>query len=106
MFARIVSMPLKPNSATLFSKAIQEGVLPLLSKHKGFVDQITLVTSDGKLGYGISFWDTEKHAEEYQRTGFNEVMKALEIAMGGPTVVQLCKVTNSTAHHIAATRAA
>lgn len=101
MYARIVTMALKPDSTTIFSKAIEEGAVPLLRKHKGFVDQIAMITPDGKTGYGISFWDTKEHAEAYQRTGYAEVMKALDAVIGAPGHVQLCKVTNSTKHHIA-----
>ena len=106
MFARIVTMPLKAKSTEEFAKAIENGSVPLLRTHKGFLDEIALVTSDGKTGFGISFWDSKESAEAYSRSGFSEVMKALEKVTGGPAQVQLCEVTNSTAHKIAAARAA
>ncbi len=106
MYARIVTIALKPGTSALFSKAIEEGIIPLLRKHKGFVDEVAMVTPDGKTGYGISFWDTREHAEEFQRTGFAQVMKSLDAVLAAPSRVQLCKVTNSTAHHLAHTRVA
>jgi heme-degrading monooxygenase HmoA len=101
MFARIVTMPLKADSASEFAKAIENGVVPLLRTHKGFRDEIALVTSDGKVGLGISFWDSKESAEAYSRSGFRDVMKALDKVVAGPTQLQTCEVTNSTAHKIA-----
>ena len=101
MFARIVTMPLKAGATSEFAKAVEKGVIPLLRTHKGFLDQISLVTSDGKTGFGISFWDSKENAEAYSRSGFGDVMKALDPAVAGPAQVQLCEVTNSTAHKIA-----
>ncbi len=106
MYARIVTMILKPGSTAHFGKVIEEGAVPLLRKHQGFVDQIAMVAPDGKTGYGISFWDTKEHAEAYQRAGFAEVMKSLDAVLAAPGQVQVCKVTNSTAHHLAPARAA
>lgn len=98
MFARIVTMPLKANSRPEFAKAMENLVIPLLRTHKGFLDEIVLVTEDGKTGLGISFWDTRENAETYSRAGFGGVMKALEPMVAGPSQVQLCEVTNSTVH--------
>lgn len=106
MYARIVTMTLKPDSAAGFGKAIEEGAVPLLRKHKGFVDQIAMISPDGNVGYGISFWDTKEDAEAYQRTGFAQVMKALDVVLAAPSQVQECKVTNSTAHHLKPARVA
>lgn len=106
MFARIVKMPLKVGSRTEFAKAIEKSVIPLLRKHKGFLDEIALVTADGKMSFGISFWDNKENAEAYSRSGFSDVMKALDPVVAGLAEVQLCEVTNSTAHRIAAAMAA
>ena len=100
MFARIVTMPLKPGARSEFAKAIEKGAIPLLRTHRGFLDEIALVSPDGKTGYGISFWDSKENAEAYDRSGFNAVMKALDAVAAGPTQLQLCEVTNSTAHKV------
>ena len=105
MFARIVSMPLKAGTASEFARAI-DVVIPLLRKHTGFLDEIALVTPDGKSGFGISFWDSKESAEAYSRSGFEEVMKALEKVTAGPTQLQTGEVTNSTVHKIAPARVA
>ena len=102
MFARIVTIPLKPGTKAEFAKAIEKAVIPLLRKHKGFRDEITLVNTDGNTGVGISFWDSKEDAEAYNRSGSSEVMKALDPVATGPAQVQLCEATNSTVHKIAA----
>jgi hypothetical protein len=101
MFARIVSMPLKANGRSGFDKGIEKDVIPLLRRHKGFLDEIALVSADGKTGFAVSFWDSKENAEAYHGSGYGAVMKTLDPVIAGPAQVQLCEVTNSTPHKIA-----
>jgi len=43
MFARSVTIRLKPNSVTEFNRTFEKEVLPLLQKQRGFQDEISLV---------------------------------------------------------------
>jgi hypothetical protein len=106
MFARIVTIPIKAGSKSEVAKAVEKTIIPLLRTHKGFLDVIQLVSADGKTSFGISLWDNKESAEAYERTGFSDVMKPFELLSAGPAQVQLCEVTNSTAHKIAAAAAA
>ncbi len=106
MFARLVTIPLKPGRTSEYAKIVEKDGIPLLRKHKGFVDQINLVTADGKTGFGISMWDSKESVEAFTRSGSSEVLKTLDAVVTGPPQVQVCEVTNSTAHKIAAARAA
>lgn len=106
MFVRIVTSPLKPGHTSEYAKAIEHRIIPLLRQHKGFLDEIALVSEGGKTALGISFWDTKENAEAYSRSGYAGVMKALEKATTGPGELKTYHLTNSTAHHIAATRVA
>lgn len=101
MIARIVTMPLRPGSRAESSKAI-ENIIPPLRTHKGFLDEIALVTSDGKIGFGISFWDSKESAEAYNRSGYINVMEALDPVLAGPAQLQQSEVINSTVYKIAA----
>jgi len=101
MFARIVTIPLKPGSKSEYAKAHEKAIIPLLRTHKGFRDVIACVSADGNTGVGISFWDSKESAEAYSCSGFSDVMKALDPVAAGPAQVQPCDVTNSTAHTIA-----
>ena len=65
MFARKVSMHLKPNSAAELTRRFEMEIIPLLRKQPGFQDEITFVTTGGKDAFGISLWDRTKDAEAY-----------------------------------------
>ncbi len=96
MFARIVTMPLKPGTTSEFVNLIEKSVVPLLRMHKGFQDEMALVSEDGKTGFGISFWDSKENAEAYQQSGYGDVMKALTNVSAGPAERKDCAVTFST----------
>lgn len=102
MFARIVTIPLKADTRAEYTRTIEKSVVPLLRSHKGFLDHVGLVSSDGKTSVGMSLWDSRESAEAYGRSGFREVMKALEPVAAGPAQVQSCEVVNSTVHKVAA----
>ncbi len=106
MFARSVSLHLKPNRVEEFTHIIENEVIPLLRKQKGFQDEITLVAPEGLTAIGISFWDQKKNAEAYSRTTYPEVQQALAKVVEGTPQVQTHEVSNSTFHKIAARVAA
>ena len=106
MFARNVSMHLKPNSVAEFTRALDQEVIPLLRKQKGFQDEITFVTSNGTEAVGISLWDQKENAEAYSRGTYPEVQKALAKVVEGTPQVHTYEVANSTFHKIAARVAA
>jgi len=106
MFARHVTMKLKANSAPQFSRLIDNEILPLLRKQKGFRDEITFVSPERAQAVGISLWDTKEDAVAYKRTGYPEVLKALAKVLKGKPTVETFEVANSTLHKLAAKVAA
>ena len=102
MFARNVSMHLKPNSVAEFTKALENEVIPLLRRQKGFQDEITFVASGGLEAVGISLWDQKENAEAYNRGSYPEVHKALAKVVEGTPRIDTYEVSNSTFHKIAA----
>src|SRR5213080_4331394 len=102
MFARQVSMRLKPNSAKAFTDSIEKEVIPLLRKQKGFQDEITFVVPGGTEAVGISLWDQKENAEAYGRGTYPAVLNALSKVIEGTPKVQAYEVSNSTFHKIAA----
>ena len=106
MFSRNVSIQLKPNSVAEFTRTLDQEIIPLLRKQKGFQDEITLVAPGGLEAVGISFWDQKENAEAYSRTTYPEVQKALAKVVEGTPQVQNYEVSNSTFHKIAARVAA
>ena len=101
MFARIVTMRLKPNSAAEFTQAMEKKVIPILRKQKGFKDELTFIAQGGTEAVGISLWDNKQNAEAYQAAVYNQVMKELGSALEGTPRIQQYEIANSTVHNIA-----
>ena len=102
MIARNVSLHLKPNSVAEFTRTLENEVIPLLRKQKGFQDEITFVAPGGLEAVGISLWDEREDAEAYNRGTYPEVQRALAKVVEGTPQVQTYEVSNSTFHKIAA----
>ena len=106
MFARNVSIRLKPNSVAEFTKTLENEVIPLLRRQKGFQDEITFVVPGGTEAVGVSLWDQKENAEAYDRGTYPQVLSALSKVIEGTPNVQAYEVSNSTFHKIAARVAA
>jgi hypothetical protein len=72
MFARNVSLHLKPNGIAEFTRALENELIPLLRKQKGFQNEITFIARGGNEAVGISLWDQQGNAEAYYRGTYPE----------------------------------
>ncbi len=106
MYARRVSLNLRPNTQAEFTRQLEKEVIPMLRKQKGFQDEITFVVPSGKEAFGISLWDNKESAEAYNRGAYLEVTKLLSKVVDGTPRVETYEVSNSTYHKIAAAVAA
>ena len=106
MFARNVSMNLKPNTLEEFTKTMEREILPLLRKQKEFQDEIILSVPNGREIVAISFWDHKENAEAYNSTGYPEVLKILAKSVDGTPHVRVFDVVSSTSQKSAARVAA
>src|ERR1700687_2203406 len=102
MFARRVSLNLKPNTKAEFAQQLQKEIIPLLRKQKGFQDEITFVVPSGKEAFGISLWDNKDNAEAYNRGAYLEVAKLLAKVVEGTPRVEAYEVSNSPYHKVGA----
>lgn len=102
MYARNVSMNLKPNTAREFTQTFEKDILPLLRKQNGFKDEITFVGTEGKDVVAISLWDRQESADQYGRDTYPQVLKGLSRVVEGTPKVNAYEVGNSTWHKIAA----
>ena len=84
MYARNVSISLKPNTAPEFTQTFEKDILPMLRKQNGFKDEITFVSASGKEAFAISLWDRKESADQYGRDTYPQVLKGLT---PGQTVV-------------------
>ncbi len=106
MFARNVSIRLKPNCVAEFTRTLENEIIPLLRKQKGFQDEISFVVPSGTEALGISLWDQKENAEAYDRGTYPQVLNALSKVVEGTPQVHNYEVSNSTFHKIAARVAA
>jgi quinol monooxygenase YgiN len=103
MFARHVSMQLKPNNRAEFTATIENVILPILRKQHGFQDEIAFIApGSGTEVVAISLWDKKEDAEAYHRGSYPEVVKALAKVIDGTPEVRNLEVANSTLQQTAA----
>ena len=103
MFARHVSMHLKPNTRAEFTQTIEKEIIPLLQKQQGFQDEITFhAPGAGTEVVAISLWEQKENAEAYGRGTYPDVLKAMAKVVEGSPQVQTSEVSNSTWHKVAA----
>ena len=102
MYARRVSINLKPNSKIEFTEKLDAEIIPMLRKQKGFQDEITFVSPGGKEAFGVSLWDTKENAEAYNRGSYAEATKILAKLVEGTPQVDTYEVSNSTFHKVRA----
>ena len=105
MFARNISIHLKPNTLADFTETFEKEVVPVLRKQKGFQDEITFAMPGGTDVIAISLWDSKENAEKYNSTTYAEVLKILAKAIDGTPMVRVSEVIHSTFHKITAVAA-
>jgi hypothetical protein len=102
MFARKVSLQLKPTSVAAFTRTIEKDIIPMLRKQPGFQDEIGFVVPGGTEAVAISVWDQQEHAEASARGTSPHVLQAVTKVVEGTSQVSTYEVANSTYHTIAA----
>jgi len=106
MFARQVSIQLKSNMLSDYTRTFENEILPLLRKQKGFTDEITLSNPGSLDVVAISLWENKVNAENYNTNTYPEVLRTLAKVIDGTPKVQTFEVVTSTIHHVAAVGAA
>ena len=106
MYARRVSVQLKPNSNAEFAQQLEKQIVPMLQKQQGFKDEISFISPSGEEAFAVSLWDTKESAELYSRAHYGEVTKMLEKIVVGTPKVDTYDVSSSTFHKIGATATA
>lgn len=102
MYARQVTMELKPNTRADLTKKVETEIIPLLRKQKGFQDEIFFSNPTSNHAIAVSLWDTKESADAYNEGSYAEVTKLLSNLVDGRPEVETFEVSNSTCHNIAA----
>jgi quinol monooxygenase YgiN len=107
MFALVVECQSKPGRSKLVSNKLQNNVLPILQKQRGFVDFLTFSDkTDPERLLCISFWISQEDADEYDNQYYYATIDMLEPLLDFPATLETFEVTGSTAHRIAIGRTA
>ena len=101
MFARNVSIHLKSNTLSDYTRTFDKEVLPLLRKQNGFKDEITFAGPGVVDVTAISLWENKTDAEAYNTNTYPQVLKTMARFIEGTPKVQTSDVVNSTFHKIA-----
>ncbi len=105
MFARRVSMHLKPNSVAQFTEKEEKEVIPVIRQQKGFRDLTAFVSPSGQEAFVITLWDGPEFAEAYGRETYPRLMSILANVIDGTPVLESYNVSNTTSHKVAAAAA-
>jgi hypothetical protein len=96
MYARNVSIHLKSNTLSDYTRTFEKDVLPLLRKQHGFKDEITLAGPGGVDVTAISMWENKNDADTYNTNTYPQVLKTLARFIEGTPEVHTFDVVTST----------
>ena len=96
MYARNVSLRIKPGKLTEFNRTLDKEVLPILRKQAGFREQITFALPGDVDITAISLWDSKEQAEAYNASDYPKVLKAVDALLDGTAKVRTMSVIQST----------
>jgi hypothetical protein len=106
MFARNVSIHLKPNTLNDFKQTFEKEIVPMLRKQTGFRDEVALSGDNDVYVTAISFWDSKEQADVYNSNTYPIVLKTLDKYLDGPPKVRTSGVISSTSHKVTAAQVA
>ena len=107
MFTRVVELTSKSGKSKELSDAINEKVVPILKKQRGFVDETVLVSdTQSTRVLGLSFWNNKEDAERYHQEQYPKIHEMLKHLLETEPVIRTFDVHTSTTHKIAAGKAA
>ena len=101
MFARNVSIHLKSNMLSDYTRAFEQDILPLLRKQNGVKDEITFAGPGGVDVTAISLWENKNDAEAYNTNTYPQVLKTMARFIEGTPKVHTSDVVTSTYHKVA-----
>ena len=81
MFARCVTIHLKPDMVIDFQQIFETSILPSLRRRQGFQDELVLIAPDRREVIGISLWDNRQNADAYAQQSYPEIQQLLARVM-------------------------
>jgi quinol monooxygenase YgiN len=107
MFTRVVKLTSKSGKSKELIKTVNEKVIPILKKQRGFVDEIVLVSdTEPDRILGISFWDSKRDAELYHREQFPTIQESVRHLLEDEPMIRTFDVHTYIGQKIEAHKAA
>ncbi len=100
MYARLVKVHMKPGKFDVATSRLEDKVIPLLKKQKGFRDEVSFFDTEKDESVAISFWDSEADMRLYEKDVYPDLMRSLTDTFDGTPEVQHFEVANSTWYKI------
>src|ERR1700688_934007 len=98
MFARNVTFHLKSNMLSDYTRTLENEILPLLRRQKGFKDEVTLSNPGSLDAISISLWENKASADAYNTNAYPEVLRTLAKMIDGTPKVQPFEAVTSPFH--------
>ena len=99
MFARNVTFHLKSNMLSDYTRTLENEILPILRKQKGFKEEITLSNPGSTDAISISLWENKANADAYNTSLYPEVLRTFAKLIDGTPKVQTFDAVTSTFHN-------
>src|SRR5437762_12908051 len=100
MFARNVSIHLKPNTLNDFKQTFEKEIVPMLRKQAGFRDELALSGDKDAYVTAISFWDSKEQSDAYNSSTYPTALKTLDRYLDGPRKLGSSAVISSTSFKV------
>jgi len=96
MFARHLTMQLKRGMVSEFPRVMDEEILPLLRKQKGFLEELILVAPNELDTVAMSLWEEKEDAVKFNRDAYPEILKILDKYVKGTPMLKDFEVKFAT----------
>src|SRR6266566_4647023 len=107
MFTRVVELISESGKAKELANTINEKVVPILKKQRGFVDETVLISdTEPTRILGLSFWNNKEDAERYHQEQYPKIHEMMKHLLETEPNIRTFDVHTSTTHRIVAGKAA
>jgi hypothetical protein len=97
MFARAVSIKVKPDCEAELTRIFEQEVIPRFRQERDFLGLLAFIRPDGTEALSLSLWEQEESAGANCPTSLSTLTALARVVLGTPSV-QVYKVSNSTLH--------
>jgi hypothetical protein len=97
MFARAVSIKVKPGCEVELTRILEQEVIPRCRQERDFLGLLAFIGPDGTEALSLSLWDQEKSARANCPANLCALTALASVIRGTPSV-QVYKVSNTTLH--------